>query len=162
MPQSARLSAGRRGSNGYLGNAQMNRDIYSVGLPLGSMSVYLWQNQKSDFRNKENQIIYPQQVRFLLHCQSGTILPSLLVQYPTQKLTKKLFWRSHHPAFRESTCANNFQNGDCDNQVYSLFNITDSPVLRNKSTGSLLSPFDLLWSEVANSFNASLTPPSTR
>jgi len=33
-------------------------------------------------------------------------------------------------------------------EVYSLFNITDSPVLRNKSTGSLLSPFDLLWSEI--------------
>ena len=33
MPQSARLSAGG-GSNGYLGNAQMNRDLISVGLPL--------------------------------------------------------------------------------------------------------------------------------
>ena len=33
MPQSARLTAGG-GSNGYLGNAQMNRCKFSLGLPL--------------------------------------------------------------------------------------------------------------------------------
>ena len=38
MPQSARLSAGG-GSNGYLGNAQMNRDFLSVGLPLADGEI---------------------------------------------------------------------------------------------------------------------------
>ena len=39
MPQSARLSAGGGGSNGFLGNAQMNRDLISVGLPLGWLGL---------------------------------------------------------------------------------------------------------------------------
>ena len=34
-------------------------------------------------------------------------------------------------------------------QVYSLFNIFDSPVLRSSSTGSLLSPFTI-FDEVTN------------
>ena len=44
MPQSARLSAGG-GSNGYLGNAQMNCYIFVLGLPLALLWVA---NLKSD------------------------------------------------------------------------------------------------------------------
>ena len=49
MPQSARLSAGGGGSNGYLGNAQMNCYIFMVVLPLVSSNnqpvkiVKIWQ-----------------------------------------------------------------------------------------------------------------------
>ena len=77
MPQSARLSAGG-GSNGYLGNAQMNRDIFMLGLPLGTEESFVDQS----FENRHFSLY-----RFVEK------KPELDLQSMTFKLEVKLFQR---------------------------------------------------------------------
>ena len=50
MPQSARLSAGG-GSNGYLGNAQMNRDFFYSGASLSCCSNGILPNSSKSPKN---------------------------------------------------------------------------------------------------------------
>ena len=70
MPQSARLSAGG-GSNGYLGNAQMNRDFPSVGLPLSALHLALNMRAGAGW--------------FLRHGRPGNIINYFLLQmHPRQ------------------------------------------------------------------------------
>ena len=59
MPQSACLSAGG-GSNGYLGNAQMNRDFFYSGASLTWVVKYIYiydQHRNPNMNNKDRLVV---------------------------------------------------------------------------------------------------------